>query len=100
MYVHLPSRMKALLIKQDGPVFYDYFLDQNQAIANGSSHGYHLNFETLGVGTLHAGRVYKLMRSRSEMASLIITSKRRTIQDLPSRTRTGLFRSIKLCMTS
>ncbi|KAE9378430.1 putative carboxypeptidase S1 [Stipitochalara longipes BDJ] len=33
-----------------GPVFFDYFLEQNQAISNGSSHGYQLNFETLGIG--------------------------------------------------
>ena len=35
----------------DGPVFYDYFYDQNQAIANGSAHGFELSFNTLGVST-------------------------------------------------
>ena len=33
-----------------GPVFCDYFYDQNQAVLNGSSDGYLLNFDTLGIG--------------------------------------------------
>ncbi|RFU25812.1 hypothetical protein B7463_g10526, partial [Scytalidium lignicola] len=34
-----------------GPVFYDYFYGQNQAIKNGSiKGGYELNFNTLGIG--------------------------------------------------
>lgn len=33
-----------------GPVFYDYFYDQNQAIANGSVEGVLLNFDSLGIG--------------------------------------------------
>lgn len=32
-----------------GPSFYNYFYDQNQAIANGSSNGTELNFNSLGV---------------------------------------------------
>jgi len=41
----------------DGPVFYDYFYGQNQAIANGSTNGYELNFNTLGVS--HDRRRYE-----------------------------------------
>ena len=33
-----------------GPVFFDYFETQNQAIANGSVDGYYLSFDTLGIG--------------------------------------------------
>jgi carboxypeptidase C (cathepsin A) len=33
-----------------GPVFYDYFYEQNQAIANGSVEGVLLNFDSLGIG--------------------------------------------------
>ena len=32
-----------------GPAFYKYFYDQNQAIGNGSTPGYHLNFNSLGI---------------------------------------------------
>jgi len=35
----------------DGPVFYNYFLEQNEAIANKSCEGYELNFNTLGVSS-------------------------------------------------
>ena len=33
-----------------GPAFFNYFYDQNEAIANGSASGIQLNFNTLGVG--------------------------------------------------
>lgn len=33
-----------------GPLFYDYFEEQNQAVLNGSVGGYLLDFDTLGVG--------------------------------------------------
>ncbi|KAL9083443.1 MAG: hypothetical protein Q9165_008519 [Trypethelium subeluteriae] len=33
-----------------GPAFFNYFYDQNQAIANGSASGTQLNFNTLGIG--------------------------------------------------
>jgi carboxypeptidase C (cathepsin A) len=33
-----------------GPVFYDYFYEQNQAIANGSVEGVVLDFDSLGIG--------------------------------------------------
>lgn len=33
-----------------GPAFFNYFYEQNQMIANGSSQGIQLNFNTLGVG--------------------------------------------------
>ncbi|KAI9665801.1 MAG: hypothetical protein M1821_003735 [Bathelium mastoideum] len=33
-----------------GPAFFNYFYDQNQAIANGSASGIYLNFNTLGIG--------------------------------------------------
>ncbi|KAI9708649.1 MAG: hypothetical protein M1820_003867 [Bogoriella megaspora] len=33
-----------------GPAFFNYFYDQNQAIANGSASGVELNFNTLGLG--------------------------------------------------
>ena len=33
-----------------GPAFYDYFYQQNMAIANGSISGTYLNFNTLGIG--------------------------------------------------
>ncbi|OJD35134.1 carboxypeptidase s1 [Diplodia corticola] len=33
-----------------GPAFYNYFYEQNQAIANGSASGIELNFNSLGVG--------------------------------------------------
>ena len=32
-----------------GPVFYDYFYNQNKAISNGTSNGVKLNFDTLGI---------------------------------------------------
>ena len=33
-----------------GPIFFDRFIDENKAIANGSVQGYCLNFDTLGIG--------------------------------------------------
>jgi hypothetical protein len=52
MYALLkPSPLAGANNESDGPVFYDYFLEQNQAIAKGSSSGYQLNFETLGVSS-------------------------------------------------
>jgi carboxypeptidase D len=33
-----------------GPAFYNYFYDQNQMIANGTTQGIQLNFNTLGIG--------------------------------------------------
>ncbi|MCJ1405649.1 hypothetical protein MMC11_008878 [Xylographa trunciseda] len=33
-----------------GPAFYNYFYDQNQAIANGTTNGTTLTFDTLGIG--------------------------------------------------
>ena len=33
-----------------GPAFYNYFYDQNQAIANGTANGTTLTFDTLGIG--------------------------------------------------
>ncbi|KAH8820085.1 putative carboxypeptidase S1 [Xylogone sp. PMI_703] len=33
-----------------GPVFYDYFYEQNQAMKKGSTKGVELNFNTLGIG--------------------------------------------------
>lgn len=33
-----------------GPAFFNYFYQQNQMIANGTSQGIQLNFNTLGIG--------------------------------------------------
>lgn len=41
--------LSILTLNLDGPIFYDYFYDQNQAIKNGSAKGVELNFNTLGV---------------------------------------------------
>lgn len=60
----------ALTDYKDGPVFYEYFLEQNQAIAKGSSHGYQLNFETLGVSSTSTPMKWlRLTSTRLEMVS-------------------------------
>jgi hypothetical protein len=79
-----PTYVTRILISiLDGPVFYDYFLEQNAAIANGSSHGYQLNFDTLGVSlptNIPPPRKLLPIRDRSEMVSSIITPKHHTTQ--------------------